>query len=270
MGTDYTLAYGTHASPAEGRCAMEWVSYLAGEPHSDEPRTVSKVLRAFCIALNDGLDDGPRQQLRPYLARTIGTAEDGLDEARSWMAMDWLIRTYAATWLDLAGLTAPAKRVSSLPPVRDSRSLGVALVALTEARREARSAWSTAVGASRAATWAPWLAGRAAAREAAWGVAGAAVWAAARVAVGDLAGDRARAIVRDIAGDAAATVAREGRTGLGRSAARKAARATLAPVLGELQRSVFELLDEMLPTVPLAMPVVDDADLLCSGEAVPA
>ncbi len=37
MSTDYTLAYGTHATPDEGRCAMEWVSYIAGEPHSDEP-----------------------------------------------------------------------------------------------------------------------------------------------------------------------------------------------------------------------------------------
>ena len=30
MGTDYTLSYGTHSTPDEGRCAMEWVSYLAG------------------------------------------------------------------------------------------------------------------------------------------------------------------------------------------------------------------------------------------------
>ena len=37
MSIDYTLAYGTHATPEEGRCAMEWVSYLAGGPHSDNP-----------------------------------------------------------------------------------------------------------------------------------------------------------------------------------------------------------------------------------------
>ena len=56
MSSDYTLAYGTHATPEDGRCAMEWVSYIAGEPHSDQPGCVSPVLRAFCIALNDGLD----------------------------------------------------------------------------------------------------------------------------------------------------------------------------------------------------------------------
>jgi hypothetical protein len=65
MSTDYTLAYGTHASPEDGRCAMEWVSHLAGEPHSDEPACVSPVIRAFCVALNDGLDDEPRPGRRP-------------------------------------------------------------------------------------------------------------------------------------------------------------------------------------------------------------
>ena len=43
MSNDYALAYGTHASPLDGRCAMEWVSYLAGEAHSDEPTCVSPV-----------------------------------------------------------------------------------------------------------------------------------------------------------------------------------------------------------------------------------
>jgi hypothetical protein len=52
MGTDYTLAYGTHQTPDEGRCAMEWVSHLAGEPHSDAPACVSPVLRAHCTSLN--------------------------------------------------------------------------------------------------------------------------------------------------------------------------------------------------------------------------
>ena len=56
MATDYTLAYGTHATPEEGRCAMEWVSYLAGEPHGDERACVSPVLRAFCMTLNDTLE----------------------------------------------------------------------------------------------------------------------------------------------------------------------------------------------------------------------
>ena len=210
MSTDYTLGYGTHSTPEEGRCAMEWVSYLAGEPHSDDPTCVSPVLRAYCTSLNDSLDDGPRQLLRPFLARTIGTADDGLDEARSWMALDWLIRTYVPTWLAAAGRDTPAFELAELTPVMDATELQEALVVLKAARRDARATSSTPLGAARPAAWTARAAARAAAREAAWGSAGAAAWAAARVAVGEIAGDRARAMARDIAGDAAARVAPAG------------------------------------------------------------
>jgi hypothetical protein len=231
---------------------VEWVSYLAGEVHSDEPVCVSPVLRAFSTALNDSLDDEPRQRLRPYLTRTIGTADDGLDEARSWMAMDWLIRTYTRTWLSVAHLLGAARRLSDLPPVVSGSDLPTALEALNAARSESRSAWSVALGPVRAATRTPWAAGRAAAREAAWASAGAAAWAAARVAVGDIAGDRARALAREIGGDAAAAIARGARTGVSRAAARDAARVALTPIIEELQGSAFSLLDRMLPTVALS------------------
>jgi hypothetical protein len=262
MSTDYMLAYGTHPTPKEGRCAMEWVSHLAGEPHSDQPACVSPVLRAYCTSLNDSLDDRPRQHLRPYLARTIGTADDDLDEARSWMALDWLIRTYAPMWLTAAGLAAAGHQLADLAPVTDARELQEALVALKAGRRAARAGWSSSLGAARPASWAPWAAGRAAAREAAWGSAGAAAWAAARVAVGEIAGDRARAMARDIAGDAAAIIARAARTASGRAAAREAARSALAPTLDALRRSAFVLLDRMLPTVPLGPAIASDAYLL--------
>jgi hypothetical protein len=259
MNTDYTLAYGTHATAADGRCAMEWVSFLAGELHGDDPTCVSPVMRAYCTTLNDSLDDGPRQRLRPYLTRTIGTVEDGLDEERSWMAMDWLIRTYAPTWLGVAERNEAAELLGNLPTVGGSDALRTALRELREARRDTRAAWATALGAARPAAWTPWAAGRAAAREAAWRSGGAAAWAAARVAVGDIAGDRARALSRDIAGDAAAMVARGARSGGGRAAAREAARLALAPTLETLQRSAFTLLDQMLPTVALAGPARVDS-----------
>ena len=118
MRSEYWLAHGPHATPEDGRCAMEWVSYLAGEPHSDQPACVSPALRAFCVALNDGLEKNARQRLRLYLARTIGTTDDGLDEERAWMAMDWLIRVYAPAWLELAGVTGAARGLTLLAPVQ--------------------------------------------------------------------------------------------------------------------------------------------------------
>ncbi len=211
-------------------------------------------MRAFCTTFNDSLDDDPRQRLRLYLARTIGTAADGLDEMRAWLAMDWLIRVYTPTWLAAAGHDGPATRLRAIDPVLTVRALHAALEPLAGARGVARTAWREALGATRGAVWAPWLAGRMTAREIAWESAAAAAWSAARLGIGDNAGDRARAAAREIAGDAAATIGRDARvTGMGRAAARDAARASLAPIVGELQQSAFGLLDRMLPTVELEL-----------------
>jgi hypothetical protein len=249
MSNDYALAYGTHASPLDGRCAMEWVSYLAGEAHTDQPACVSSVLRAMCIALNDGLEHGPRQQLRPYLTRTIGTAGDGLDTQRGWMAMDWLTRVYTPAWLHLAGLHRSAEELASLAPVAGGRSLRRSLGMLEAARREARVARAHAYGVALPSGWAATVAGR----EAAWACAGAAAWAAARLGVGDAAGDRARSAVRATAGDAAAIAIRHSRDP-GYWGTRAAARAVLAPTLEALTDSALGLLDRMLPTEVLAVP----------------
>jgi hypothetical protein len=247
VSTDYTLSRGTHATPEEGRCAMEWVSHLAGEPHSDEPACVSPVLRAFCTSLNDGLEDIPRQRLRMYLPRTIGTSGDGLDGRRGWMAMDWLIRVHTPRWLAAAGLTDAGERLRSLSVVSNVDDLPGALVDLRRARQLARGARGTGPRI--------WLAPALAARERAWATAAPAAWAAARVGVGDIAGNRARAATRAAAGAAAATVARGAGARLGRAGTRDALRAALAPTLEELQESAFGLLDRMLPTVALAPPL---------------
>jgi hypothetical protein len=269
MSSDYTLAYGTHPTPQDGRCAMEWVSYVAGEPHSDEPVCVSPVLRALCVALNDGLADEPRQRLRPYLTRTIGTAGDGLDPARAWMAMDWLIRVYTPAWLRLAEIDTEAQELAELAPVIDEASLRGALAPLERTRRRARNARAHAfreTGTPRTAAWASAMAAGVAGREAAWSCAGAAAWAAARIAVGDMAGDRARAAARSAAGDAAAIAGRAASNaatadgaGSTREQARAGARDALAPTLATLAESAIGLLERMLPTETVAIPAAAQA-----------
>lgn len=261
VDTDYRLSAGRHSSPEDGRCAMEWVAHLAGEPHSDEPSCVSPVLRAFCISFNDDLDDEIRQQLRPFLGRTIGTAGDGRDEARAWTAMDWLVRVHTPVWLELAGLTDPARRLRELEPVVAHDELVVAHGELLAARAEARAAWA----AGRSVAWTiPFSAGRLAAREIGWASAAAAAWAAARIGTGDILGVRVRAAARATAGDAAGAYVRGVCGKLTRSAAREASRTALGPTVAELQRSGFELLERMLPTVAIALPVAPDAAEVCA------
>jgi hypothetical protein len=187
---NYTLSKGSHPTPDAGRCAMEWVSYLAGEPHSDQPVCVSPVLKAFCISFNDALDDEQRQKLRPYLARTIGTAGDGLDEQRAWMAADWLIRTFTPAWLDLAGLHDHASNLRSLGAVISTETCKAAQPTLDKAAKDAYAAGDAAGAAAGAAAWD-------AARDAAGAAARAAAWDAARDAAGAAARAELDRMVRD-------------------------------------------------------------------------
>jgi hypothetical protein len=233
---------------------MEWVSYIATQPHSDTPSCVSPVLRAFCTTLNDALDDGPRQQLRPYLVRTIWTADDGADEDRAWAVTNWLIRTSSSCWLTAAGVPASAARLAALPAGVDAPGVEEALDELLAAEIALRiraSAASGPVGSNRGPSGA---AERLATRTARRSVA-AAAWAAECRPVGGRAGRCARAVARAIARDAARTVAREATRDAGRLAAKEAVRVALAPTLTQLEATLFALLDRMLPTVPLEPPV---------------
>jgi hypothetical protein len=243
----YYLGKGQH-SEGDGRCAMEWVAYLAGEPHSDSPVCVSPVLRSFGISLNDNWDDEQRQKLRPYLARCIGTAGDGRDEERGWLAMDWLIRVYTPRFMDLRPeLSGHAEKLRSLSPVLAPLALDDAMIVLKEARYVARVAAGDAAGdaawdaAGLAARVAAGLAAQVAARVAAWDAARVAAWDAARVAAWD-----------------AARVA----AGL---AAWDAARDALQKAVTDLQVSALDLFDRMLPKEIVEIPSVGmaEAEMVC-------
>jgi hypothetical protein len=174
MNNPYFLHIGAH-DPASGeRCAMEWVSWIAGEDHSDSPACVSPILAGFCRSLNDVLPDDTRQRMRPYLARCIGTAGDGLDEQRGYLCLDWIVRTYTPAWLALAGLGADAERLRSLAPITDLASARLASPVVREAREKAAAARDATAAAARDATEA-----------AAWDAAWDAAWAAARAAARD-------------------------------------------------------------------------------------
>ena len=214
LGT-MTLAKGSHDSRDEGMCAMEAVAFLAGLGHTDAPECASPVMRAYTIGLNDAWPDEQRQRLVPYLPRMVGTAGDSHDEARSYLALDWLVRTYTPAWLDLAGLSDEARALRNLPQIVDLAAAAAAGPVVREARAKAAAAGDAAWAAAWAAAGA---AAGDAARDAAWAAAGAAAWAAAGDAAWDAAGD----------------------------AARDAARDALCPTVEALQDSALDLLDAMI------------------------
>lgn len=130
---------------------MEVVAWLAGEGHTDAPDCASPVLRSFTISLNDQWDQQQRQKLIPFLPRMVGTNGDGQDETRSYLALDWLIRTYTPAWLDLAGLTAEAQELRDLRRIVDLVAAQQAGPVVRAAQEKAAAAWDAAGDAARAA-----------------------------------------------------------------------------------------------------------------------
>ena len=111
------LRYGSHA-PDSQMCLLEAVAYINNEPWTDAPKCVSPVLAAFGRAWNDGMrSHAEREQLKQYIPLLPGTvASPAVEQQRSFMACDWLIRTYSVTWLRLAKLDKQAQVLIDLPP----------------------------------------------------------------------------------------------------------------------------------------------------------
>jgi hypothetical protein len=262
------LSRGGHKPTDNEACLLEAVAYVAGEPWSDRPACASLVLITYGQRLNDVLPDDLRQQLIPFIPRIVGTAGDGKDERRSYLALDWLTRTWLPAWLRLVpACVSDADAIAGLPPVVDLESAALVGEAVRAAVIGARAAWGAAGDAARdaaqgAAGAAARDAAQGAARVAAQGAAGAAARAAARAAAQGAAGAAARDAARAAARDAARAAAWDAAGAAAWAAVRAAAwdaagaatwdaagaatQAALAPTVTELQTSAIALLGTMI------------------------
>jgi hypothetical protein len=223
------LARGKHDCGDPQGCLFEFYNEILSYRKTDSrPADVSAILHTFGMRLNDLLPDQRRQTLKEFLPQPerpsplAGTFDDGLDEARGYLALDWLIRTYTPAWLDLAGLSAEAQQLRDLRRIVDLVAAQAAGPVVRNASSRAAAAWAAAGDAAGDAAWA---AAWAAAGDAAWAAAGAA-GDAARAAAGDAAGAAARAAARAAAGDAAGDA--------------------LQPTVDTLQESAIQLYRDMI------------------------
>ena len=157
------LSAGTHASPDDGACPMELVSWIAGEQWSDQPQCACPVIATFIRAWNDALHEGTRTALLlPLVPRLVGTRANGeIELRRALMAADWMVRVNAPSWLRLAGLRFEAESLAlftEITSLENASAWQPQLEAATSASREACEAawmteWNTGRDAPRDATW---------------------------------------------------------------------------------------------------------------------
>lgn len=204
-------------------------------------------------------------QMSPVLVDRLSRSTLEVARRRSDMALEWLIRVHAPTWMDLnnnADVKAAAAELRVLPAVFTLATLATA----NAAAQTAGAAWTAASEAARGAAW---TAARDAARDAAWDVArgaGDTAWDAAdaawdaprdvaRVAraANDAAWDAARAAAYDTAIAAVVAVSGDGTPvayDVAYDAAYAACVALFAPTRRSLEASALDLIDRMLAVTP--------------------
>lgn len=134
-----TLKAGAHKPDTGEMSLMEAVAYVAGEPWSESPVCASPVIAVFLRSWSDDLGDEVRNRLlKPYVYRLVGTAaSQAVEDARAWMCLDWLVRSYTPVWLRLAGLVDDAILLEGLPEFRDGVDLWLVRTTTEAARRKA-------------------------------------------------------------------------------------------------------------------------------------
>lgn len=235
------LARGSHPYFRAGACAMEMVSWLAREPFSDHPVCASPVLGAFLRSWNDSLPSDERNALiLPLIPRLVGTnGSPELEDYRSFMAADWLVRVHVPAWLRLAGMTEHAGALAELPELISEVQIYSNRALIVAARQDVSDI-------------------RGFYGDAAWGVAWGVAISAARGAASIAASDAARIFscgalwstiigaAADAARDAAWFVARDAISTVASGSARDAAKARLASVRVALQQSALSLCIRMI------------------------
>ena len=150
-----TLYHGAH-TPDGMMCAMEAVAFVAGEPWSDSPKCACPVIGAFMRAFNDGLpnDESRTRLLLPLVQKLVGTKRNKrVENKRSMMAADWLVRVHTPAWLRLAGLTEQADALANLPEITSMKQVPSIRPAIEAARKDASAAWAAARDVTRNAAW---------------------------------------------------------------------------------------------------------------------
>jgi len=146
---------GRHTGQSGQLCLLEAAAVLAGEPLTDHPRCVSPIVCTLGIRLNDLGTHRQRQPLTRFLPNLVGTAGDGKEDARRWVALDFSLRTVWPRWVDRLGMREEAAALRGLAPITGEPAYCAArpLVApvideLTRLRRRRRDGSSAVLGSS--------------------------------------------------------------------------------------------------------------------------
>lgn len=198
------------AIQASARHAHEPAGRRAGRaPWLDRSNHVCPVIGSFISAWHEGLPIEERAILVPLFPRIVRTrTTPPVEEQRALLAADWLVRTHAPAWLDLAGLQELARLLYGLPEITQVAQAFEIRAVLAQVSLQANA---EALGVDEAG----WIK----ASDDCWACGWAAAFDAARFAANDPAWISAAAASRAAAGLAAWTTTHSFKVALQTSAA---------------------------------------------------
>ncbi len=185
--------------------------------------TITKLVRTW----KRDLDPSDQAILDPYSKQINMDCSEEAEIMRSFLALDWLCRSYTPTWLRAAGLVEVAMEIEQCKAITDRESREEATPALDNAANSATVPWTNG---SRVITFAANKMARHTARDAVWGCAVDALRGGveARGAAWNACEKAGEAAVRNVNGDISA----------------------LEPTIRQLQQSGLELLEQMIVVGP--------------------
>ena len=154
------LSSGAHSAPNGNfeACIMEAAAFVAGEIWTDHPECTCPVIASFMRGWNDGLpsDEDRTRLLLPFVPAIVGTkGSEALEERRSLMAADWLVRVHTPAWLRLAGLKDQAATLEALPEIASLDQAATLRGPLEAIYKDAGGdAWGAAVAPDPVGAWA--------------------------------------------------------------------------------------------------------------------
>jgi len=164
----YELRKGNSASPREGACTMDAVSWLAYGHLGDYPECASPALSQYVIIGNDAMPHYQRQRLKPYIFRLMGSRDDNAELPRARHLAMAAVRVFTPRALESAGLPEvvarlrTATKANAADAVFTAASIANAAFAAANAADVADAAASVADTACTSAANAAWCAARAA------------------------------------------------------------------------------------------------------------
>ena len=156
----FDLRRGNSDSPQNGACLLDAVSWLEYGTLGDHPECVCDVIATYGRRINDALPDAPRQRLRAYIPRLVGTVDPDSRSLRAAAIIRHTICTVLPRMYDALRRPNIAARLRGLPADASMNDLQNAAIRARDAYAGPNAyvanakAYCAAANAADAAAWA--------------------------------------------------------------------------------------------------------------------